>query len=494
MRRSHLLVLISIFCSSCAITTRYSRPAVQSPQAFGELAGSDQWKSATPSDQNLRGNWWEIFGDPQLNSFEEKIATSNWNVKQLEALFRVAIETVDINRTGYYPTVTASPGVTQSDRGRNSGAGGATASFTLPFAASWVPDLWNRIGLSVQSANLNAQVSAADLQNLRLSLQGTLAQDYFSLLGTDSQLAILNQNISIYQDYLTLTNNRFTAGVASRTDVLLAQTQLYQTQAQAIDLGVTRHQLEHAIAVLTGVSPAGFHIASGKLPAEPPQVPVGVPSTLLERRPDVAAEERLVMAANVQIGIAKTAFFPTLTLTGQAGLTSGSLLNLLTWGSRVWSAGPTLAETLFDAGRRRATVRQSQDAYDAAAAAYQNTVLNAMADVEDNLATLRVLAEEQAKQQEAVVAGDQSLTLETERYRAGTDSALNVITTQTIDLSNQRTAVTLLQRRLVSCVDLIVALGGGWDASALPTDDQMKSPDMKDPAKTVNVAEPPASK
>jgi NodT family efflux transporter outer membrane factor (OMF) lipoprotein len=214
---------------------------------------------------------------------------------------------------------------------------------------------------------------------------------------------------------------------------------------------------------------------------------------LLERRPDVASAERLVMVANVQIGIAKTAYFPTLTLSGQAGLSSGSLLNLLTWGSRVWTAGPTLAQTLFDAGRRKATVRQAQDAYDATAASYQNTVLNAIADVEDNLSSLRVLAEEQAKQKEAVDAGDQSLTLETERYRAGTDSALNVITTQNISLGNERTAVTLLQRRLTSCVNLIVALGGGWDASTIPTADQMKSRDMKDSSKTVNVAAPPAA-
>src|SRR3569833_1988171 len=497
MRRFHLLVLTSILCSSCAISTKYSRPAVQAPAAFDELAGSDQWKTATPSDVNLRGKWWEIFGDPQLNSLEEKIATSNWSVKQLEAVFREAIETIDINRTGYYPTVTLSPSVSQSDRGANGGGGGGrggtSATFSLPFSATWVPDLWNRVGLSVQSANLNAQVQAADLENLRLSLQGTLAVDYFSLLGSDSLLNLLNQNIAIYQDYLTLTNNRFNAGVASRTDVLLAQTQLTQTQAQAIDLGVNRHQLEHSIAVLTGQYPGTFHIAAGKLPAEPPQAPVGVPSSLLERRPDVAAAERLVMAANVQIGIAKTAFFPTLTLSGQTGLTSGSRLNLLTWGSRVWSAGPTLAQTLFDAGRRRAVVRQSRDAYDATAASYQNIVLYAIADVEDNLSSLRVLAEEQAKQKEAVDAGVQSLTLETERYRAGTDSALNVITTQNITLGNERTAVSLLQRRLIASVNLIVALGGGWDASAIPTPDQLKSPDMKDPSKTVNVAAPPAA-
>lgn len=490
MRRNYLLVLISIFCSSCAISTKYSRPPVQPPQAFGELAGSDQWKTATPSDANLKGKWWEIFGDPQLNELEEKIATANYNVKQFEALFREAIESIDINRTGYYPTVSAGPSITQSDRGVNAGGRGTSATFSLPFSASWVPDLWNRVGLSVTSANLNAQIQAADLENLRLSLQGTLAVDYFSLLGADSQLALLNQNIQIYQDYLKLTNDRFNGGVASRTDVLLAETQLYQTQAQAIDLGVTRHQLEHAIAVLVGLSPSGFHIPSGKMPTEPPIVPIGVPSTLLERRPDVAGQERAVMAANVQIGIAKTAYFPTLTLSGQAGLSSGSLLNLLTWGSRVWTAGPTLAQTLFDAGRRHAVVRQTQDAYDATAAAYQQTVLTALQQVEDNLSSLRVLAEEAAKQQQAVDAGEQSLALETERYKAGTDSYLNVITTQTITLSNERTAVTLLQRRLISCVDLIIALGGGWDASAIPTDDQLKSPDMKDPAKTVNVAQP----
>src|SRR6185312_651136 len=495
MRRFHLVILTSILCSSCAISTKYSRPAIQSAPAFNELAGSDQWKTAAPSDTNLRGNWWEIFGDPQLNSLEEKIATSNWSVKQLEAVFRQAIETIDINRTGFYPTVTSSPSISQSDRGGNGGGGGGgtSATFSLPFSATWVPDLWNRVGMSVQAANLNAQVNAADLENLRLSLQGTLAVDYFSLLGADSQLELLNQNIRIYQDYLTLTNNRFNAGVASRTDVLLAQTQLTQTQAQAIDLGVTRHQLEHSIAVLTGQFPGSFHIAAGKLPAEPPQVPVGVPSTLLERRPDVAAAERLVMVANIQIGIAETAYFPTLTLSGQTGLTSGSLLNLLTWGSRVWTAGPALAQTLFDAGRRKAVVRQAQDAYDATAASYQNTVLNAIADVEDNLSSLRVLAEEQAKQKEAVDAGEQSLTLETERYRAGTDSALNVITTQNISLGNERTAVSLLQRRLIDCVNLIVALGGGWDASVIPTVDQLKSPDMKDPSKTVNVAAPPAA-
>jgi len=468
MRRFHLVILTSILCSSCAISTKYSRPAIQSAPAFNELAGSDQWKTAAPSDTNLRGNWWEIFGDPQLNSLEEKIATSNWSVKQLEAVFREAIETIDINRTGFYPTVTSSPSISQSDRGSHGAGGGTSATFSLPFSATWVPDLWNRVGMSVQAANLNAQVSAADLENLRLSLQGTLAVDYFSLLGSDSQLNLLNQNIGIYQDYLNLTNNRFNAGVASRTDVLLAQTQLTQTQAQAIDLGVTRHQLEHSIAVLTGQFPGSFHIAAGKLPAEPPQVPVGVPSTLLERRPDVAAAERLVMAANVQIGIAKTAFFPTLTLSGTTGLSSGSLLNLLTWGSRVWTAGPTLAETLFDAGRRRTVVRQARDAYDATAASYQEIVLNAMADVEDNLSTLRILEQQAKAQRVAVESARQSLDLAMSRYKGGLVTYLEVVTAQSTALKNESTEVDLLRQRMDASVLLIKALGGGWDVSKLP--------------------------
>jgi NodT family efflux transporter outer membrane factor (OMF) lipoprotein len=491
MRRPYLIILTSIFCTSCAMTTKYQRPVVQSPPAFGELAGSDQWKTATPGDGLLKGKWWEIFGDAQLNALEEKVSTNNYSVKQLEAQFRQSVEAIDINRTGYYPTVSSSPAITQGDRGSHGGGvGGTTSSFSLPFTASWVPDLWNRVGLSVQSANAAAQLSAADLENIRLSLQGSLANDYFSLLTSDMQLAVLNENIKIYQDYLQLTNDRFNGGVASKTDVLLAQTQLLTTQAQATDLAVSRHQLEHAIAVLIGQAPAMFSIPAGKIDNPPPPIPISVPSSLLERRPDIAAEERVVMGANTAIGIARVAWYPTLSLSGTAGLSSGSLLNLLSWGSRVWSAGPVLAQTLFDAGRRKAVLRQAQDNYDAVAASYQQTVLSAFQQVEDNLSTLRILADEATTQAQAVDVGNQSLTLELERYKAGTDSALNVITTQTITLNNERTAVALLGRRMSAAVDLILALGGGWDLSTLPTDDQLKSPDMKDPAKTVNIAQP----
>lgn len=489
--RAVALVLLSIFCSSCAMTAKYQRPVVQAPPAFGELAGSDQWKTATPGDGVLKGKWWEVFNDPQLNALEEKISVSNYSVKQLEAIFRQSIEVIEQNRTGYYPTVNTNPSVTQSDRGVNAGGRGPSATFSLPFSASWVPDLWNRVGLAVQSSNASAQLSAANLENLRLSLQATLAVDYFSILAADMQASLLSDNIGLYQTYLDLTNNRFNGGVASKADVYLAQTQLFTTQAQATDLLVTRKQFEHAIAVLVGQAPAGFSIPSGKIAGPPPPIPVGVPAALLERRPDIAAQERNVMAANTAIGLARVAWYPTLTLSGTAGLSAGSLLNLMTWGSRVWTAGPILAQTLFDAGRRKAVLRQTQDAYDGTAAAYQQTVLTAFQQVEDNLSTLRVLAEEATLQAQAVDAAEQSLTLETERYKAGTDSYLNVITTQTITLSNERNAVTLLQRRMIAAVNLILALGGGWDISAIPTDDQLKSPDMKDPTKTVNVAQPP---
>jgi NodT family efflux transporter outer membrane factor (OMF) lipoprotein len=484
-------VLLAVFCSSCAQTVRYVRPAVQAPTGFREIEGADQWRTATPGDGIMKGKWWEIFGDPQLNALEEKVSIDNYSVKQFEAIFRQSIAIIDTNRSGYYPTVTTSPSITQSDRGANAGGGrGPSATFSLPFTATWVPDLWNRVGLSVDNANFAAQLSAANLENLRLSLQATLAIEYYSILSLDMQIALLNDSIAAYETYLELTNNRFNGGVASKADVYLAQTQLYTTQAQATDLAVTRDQFEHALAVVIGQAPANFRLPVGKIDTVPPPIPVGVPSALLERRPDIAAQERLVMAANTTIGISKTAWYPTLTLSGSVALTSGSLLNLLSWGSRVWTAGPVLAQTLFDAGRRRSILRQSEAAYDATAATYQETVLNAFQQVEDNLSTLRVLAEESATQALAVDAAEQSLTLETERYKAGTDTYLNVILTQTIALNNERTAVTLLQRRMVAAVNLILALGGGWDSSALPTPEQMKSPDMYDPAKTVNIAQP----
>ena len=495
------ILLSAIFCSSCTVGPKYQRPVVQAPPAFKEFAGSEQWKTATPSDGSLKGKWWEVFEDPQLNSLEESIEVSNFTVKQAEAQFRQARAVLLGSRANYYPTIGSSPSITQIDRGSAGGAatgagtavagrGGTSATFTLPFSASWEPDLWGRVRLAVENATANAQVSAADLENIRLSLHATLAASYFTLLSTDMQLALLNDTIAAYQTYLTLTINRFNGGVAAKSDVTLAQTQLYTTQASAQDLVATRNQLEHAIAVLTGRSPAEFTLKPGKIEKPPPPIPTALPSALLERRPDIAAQERLVAAANATVGIAQVAFYPTLTLSATAGLQSTALQSLFTWASRTWSTGPSISQTLFDFGRRDAALLQAVAARDAATAAYRETVLGAFQQVEDNLSNLRVLTQEAELQAQAVAAAEQSLTLETERYRAGTESYLNVITTQTITLSDERNAVVLLQRRMTAAVNLILALGGGWDSSTLPTTDQLRSVALGDADSTKNVAQP----
>jgi NodT family efflux transporter outer membrane factor (OMF) lipoprotein len=500
--RFRLLILTAIFCSSCTVGPKYQKPVVQAPPAFKELAGSDQWKTATPGDSLIKGKWWEVFGDPQLNGLEASISVSNFTVKQAEAQFRQARALVLGSRADYYPVIGSSPSITQTDRGAGgaagaagatgatAGRGGTAAVFTLPFTAAWEPDLWGRVRLAVENAAANAQVSAADLENIRLSLQAALASSYFALLSTDMQLALLNDTIEAYQTYLTLTINRFNGGVASKADVTLAQTQLYTTQASATDLVATRNQLEHAIAVLTGLAPAEFSLKPGRIEKPPPPIPAAVPSALLERRPDIAAEERLVAAANARVGLAQVAFYPTLTLSATAGLQSTALQTLLRWASRTWSTGPSITQTLFDFGRRDATLMGAVAARDAATAAYRETVLGAFQQVEDNLSNLRVLAQEAEQQAQAVAAAEQSLALETERYKAGTDSYLNVITTQTITLSDERTAVVLLQRRMNAAVNLILALGGGWDSSTLPTTDQLRSVALGDAANTNKVAQP----
>jgi NodT family efflux transporter outer membrane factor (OMF) lipoprotein len=493
--RQNLRILFPVLCASaffsgCTIGPKYQKPVVQAPPAFKELAGNDQWKTATPGDALLRGKWWEIFNDPQLNRLEELINVDNFNVKQAEAQFRQARAVILANHSSYYPVIGSSPAISQADRGTNAGGRGTSATFQIPFSATWEPDLWGRVRLAVENSVDNAQVLAADLESVRLSLQATLATDYFSLLATDMQLALLNDTIAGYERYLTLTVNRFNGGVASKADVTLAQTQLYTTQAQATDLDVTRNQLEHAIAVLTGQPPSALSIARGKIVTLPPPIPTAIPSQLLERRPDIAAQERLVAAANASVGIAQAAFYPTLTLSASSGLSSGNLQNLFTWGSRIWSAGPTVSQTLFDFGTRDARVQQSVAAYDAAVAAYRQTVLTAFQQVEDNLSTLRVLGLETEQQAQSIAAAEQALLLETERYKAGTDTYLNVITTQTIALNNERAAVTLLQRRMTAAVNLILALGGGWDSSTLPTADQLRTQELGDPANTHRIAQP----
>jgi NodT family efflux transporter outer membrane factor (OMF) lipoprotein len=477
--------LAYLFCSGCAIGPRYQRPVAQTPPALKEMAGNDQWKMATPSDGLLKGKWWEIFGDPQLNRLEELVGVDNQNVKQAEAQFREARALVLSAHSSYYPSIGSSSSISQSYVEKR-----ASHSFSLPATVSWEPDLWGRVRLSVENAVSNAQVSAADLENIRLSQQALLATDYFLLSAQDMQLDLLSGTIEAYEKNLQLTINRHAGGVASRSDITLAQTQLAAAKAQSTEMHIARAQDEHAIAMLTGQLPASLDIGAGKIGGPPPPIPMGVPSQLLERRPDIAANERQVAAANANIGIAAAAYYPTLTLSATPGFLATNVANLLTYASRSWSAGPSLSQTLFDFGRRGAAMESAQAAYDATVASYRQTVLSAFQEVEDDLSNLRYLAEEADREQEAVVAAQEALSLEMARYRAGTDSYLNVITTQIIALGDQQTAITILQQRMSAAVDLIKALGGGWDASTLPSRDALRSVALADPKNTQKVAQP----
>jgi NodT family efflux transporter outer membrane factor (OMF) lipoprotein len=470
-------ILVSLFGTGCTIGPKYQRPVAQTPPALKEMAGNDQWKMATPSDGLLKGKWWEVFGDPELNRLEELVAVNNQNVKQAEAQFRQARALVAAAHANYYPTIGSTPAISQSYSGANSGrgAGGSSQSFSLPVTATWEPDLWGRVRLSVENAVSNAQVSAADLENLRLSQQALLATDYFLLSAQDMQVRVLSDTIKAYEQNLQLTMNRYAGGVASKSDITLAQTQLSGAKAQSTDMHIARAEDEHAIAMLTGQPPASLEIGSSTIGAPPPPIPMAVPSQLLERRPDIASSERQVAAANANVGIAETAYYPTLSLSATPSLLSTSIATLFAYASRSWSAGPALSETLFDFGRRGAALASAEAAYDATVASYRQTVLAAFQEVEDDLANLRYLAEESVQEQDAVTASQQALALELERYRAGTDSYLNVITTQIIALGDQQTAITILQRRMSAAVDLIKALGGGWDASTLPSGNSLRA-------------------
>ena len=480
-----IALLASLLCSGCTIGPRYQRPVAQTPPALKEMAGNGQWKMATPSDGLLKGKWWEIFGDPELNRLEELVNLNNQNVKQAEAQFRQARALVLANHADYYPTIGSTPAISQSYAEKK-----ASHGFSLPAVATWEPDLWGRVRLSIENAVSNAQVSAADLENIRLSQQALLATDYFLLAAQDMQLNLLSNTIEAYDKNLQLTINRHSGGVASRSDITLAQTQLAGAQAQSTQMRIARAQDEHAIAMLTGQLPASLEIGASKIGGPPPPIPVAIPSQLLERRPDIAANERQVAAANANIGIAETAYYPTLTLSASPGFLSTSLVNLLTYAGRYWSAGPSLSQTLFDFGRRGAALESAQAAYDATVAAYRQTVLSAFQEVEDDLSNLRYLAEQAVEEQEAVVAAQEALSLEMDRYRAGTDSYLNVITTQIIALGDEQTAITILQQRMSAAVDLVKALGGGWDASTLPSGNALRSAALADPKSTQGVARP----
>lgn len=471
-----------LLLAACTIGPKYQRPPAPVPAAYKETppAGFNEWRQAHPNDGAIRGNWWEIYNDPALNSLEEQVSISNQNVLLAEAQFREAQEAVRIARSNLFPFATTTPTYSNSRTSATLttspfGNLGVRNTFTFPLTASYTPDVFGVIHRTIHNAQETAQATFAQLQNVRLLYQAELALDYFQLRGTDGDIDLLNRTVKSYQDYLTLTKNRFTSGVASGGDVAQAETQLDTAKAQLIDFEVTRAQLEHAIAVLAGKPPAEVAVRGGPITIAPPPIPVGLPATLLERRPDIASSERTMEAMNEQIGIARAAFFPDVTLSATAGLQSVYFSKWWTWPSRFWSVGPQMAETLFDAGRRHAVEMQARDAFDAAIAAYRQTVLAGFQQVEDNLAALRILAEESRAQDLAVAAAQRSLDIATYQYKAGTVDYLTVITTQAILLADQRTSVDLVTRRIVASVSLIQALGGGWDTSKLPTRDEIAS-------------------
>jgi NodT family efflux transporter outer membrane factor (OMF) lipoprotein len=475
-----LVVLLIVTLEGCTVGPKYAKPSTPMTPAYKEevpasYQGSEQWKSANPGDQASRGKWWEIFGDAGLNQLEEQVATSNQNLKVYEARFREARAAIRFNRASQFPTITTSPSasyVKDSDVSPSFPSKineASTGEFVLPFDLSYELDLWGRVRRTVAAAREEAQATAGDYETAKLSLEAELALDYFELRSADAQKHLLDDTVKAYADNLQLTLNRFKGGVAPKADVAQAQTQLDTTRVQDTDVTVQRAQFEHAIAILIGKPPAEFSLAAAPLNYQPPSIPIGLPSELLQRRPDIAAAERRVAEANQQIGIARSAYYPTVSLGAAAGFESTHIANLLDGPNAFWAVGPALAETLFDAGRRRATSESARANYDAAVATYRQTSLTAFQEVEDNLAALRILENEARQQEQAVASSKDSLQLFTNRYRGGVDTYLQVITAETTELTNERNAIDILRRRMDASVLLVKALGGGWDVSDLPT-------------------------
>jgi NodT family efflux transporter outer membrane factor (OMF) lipoprotein len=468
--------------SGCMVGPNYKTPAAITAPAFKEptpasFAEQDGWKPGRPGDTKLKGDWWSLFQDTQLNELEGKVDTANQSLKSAEANFRAARAQIGYARANEAPTIGVAPSVSAVRDSANEPYFFSTlvnkgeGNFALPVDLNYEIDLWGRIRRGVTSAREQAQASDADLESARLSLHAELAMDYFGLRSADAQTKLLDDTVKAYQDAVGLTRDRFEGGAAPQSDLAQATTQLDQARVQLTDIEVRRTQYEHAIAVLVGKTPAELTLPSLPLNHDSqimPDIPGLMPAALLERRPDIAGDERRVASANEQIGVAQAAFYPTLSLSGIAGFQGTSALNWFNWPSRFWAVGPALSQTIFDAGRRRATKNITVAQYDATVANYRQTVLTAFQQVEDNLAALRVLENEAQQQQEATASAEQSLDLFQTRYEGGVDTYLQVVTWQTAALNNQRNDIDILQRRLDASVLLIKALGGGWDISRLP--------------------------
>ena len=466
--------------SGCMIGPKYTKPTPpmapafkeQPPEAFKE---SGIWKTAQPADQAIRSKRWEMFGDAQLNGLEDQLTVSNQSLKVSEARFRQARAMIKYNRSAMYPTISAGPSITNERESPNQpyfpsyAANNGTGDFSMPMDMSYEVDLWGKIRRTVNASREEAQASAGDVQTAALSLHAELAIDYFELRSADAQKQLLDDTVKAYTDALTLTRQRLEGGVAPKADMEQAQTQLDGAKVEDTDVTVMRAEYEHAIATLIGKPPAQFSITfAPQTPLKLPVIPVGLPSSLLQRRPDIAAGERRVAEANDQIGIAQTAYYPSLDLGAMGGFAATSMANWFTWPSRMWAVGGSMSETLFDAGRRRSVVTSATANYDGTVAAYRQTTLTAFQQVEDNLSSLRILEGEAQQQHHATASASASLDLFTSRYKGGVDDYLEVITAQTILLANQRNDIDIQRRRMEASVLLIKAIGGGWDATQLP--------------------------
>src|SRR5664280_510157 len=455
-----ILLVILVMISGCSVGPDYKRPDAPVPSSFKELKG---WREALPRDQEIRTKWWEAFDDSILNSLEEQVTVSNQSIALAESQYRQAQALVQLARANYFPTIGASAAFTRSQPAGNTTD--IVNQHEVSLNATWEVDLWEKVRRQVESSKASAEASFADLQAMRLSMQAELALNYFQLRILDAQKKNLEDAVSAYGKALELTQNRYKAGVVAKADVAAAQTQLKSAQAQAIEVGVQRAQLEHAITILTGKPPADFSLTPVIFVQPQIKIPVAIPSDLLERRPDIASAERKMAAANALVGGAKAAYYPTLSLSGSLGYTSSELASLFTSPSFFWALGPTaLAATLFDGGARKAQTEQAMAAYDGTVAFYRQTVLEGFQDVEDNLAALRILDEEAQSQELAVKSARESVILTTNQYKAGIVSYLNVVTVQTIALTNERSAINISGQRLNAAVLLVKALGGGWSA------------------------------
>ncbi len=474
--RAHFgaVAALGLLLCACTVGPDYVKPTVDLPAGYKETAADGTiWKVAQPGDRASRGKWWATYQDPLLNALMDVATRSNNDLLVADSQYRQARALARGARGDYLPTVTVGASVARLRESRNtfnntSRSTGPTNEFSLPLDVAWELDIWGRVRRAVESSEASAQAYAADADSLRLSIQAELAVDYFLLRGIDSERLLLDRTLVAYEKAYELTRNRHEGGIASDADVAQAETQLRTAEAQAVNLKVQRAQLEHAIAVLLGKAPAEFSLPPAALESVPPEVPLVLPSELLERRPDIAAAERRVASANAQIGVAQAAFYPSLGLGASAGFQSQKASNWLDWPSRFWSVGPSAALTLFDGERRSAVSEQARAAHEGAIAAYRQTVLNAFQDVEDNLAELAILREEAAIQDAAVQAARRSLAQTMNRYEAGAASYLEVVVAQTLTLSNERAAVDVARRRMMASVRLVKALGGHWDVANLP--------------------------